>query len=142
LFRSVDGGVTFIAVTAAVPRNGVMRASYAAEGDLWLATPSGLLHSADSGVTFAQIAGPTAAYDVAFGKSASNAQYPTIFAYGKVAGADGVYRSIDMGTTWTAVTDAEHQFGYINVIAADPNVFGRVYLGTSGRGIIYADPAP
>jgi hypothetical protein len=142
LFRSVDGGVTFIAVTASVPKNGVMRASYAAEGDLWLATPSGLLHSADSGATFAQIAGPTAAYDVAFGKSASNAQYPTIFAYGKVAGADGVYRSIDMGTTWTAVTDAEHQFGYINVIAADPNVFGRVYLGTSGRGIIYADPAP
>jgi hypothetical protein len=142
LYRSVDGALTFSAVATGLPANALLRASYAAEGDLWLATSSGLLHSTDSGTTFTHVAGPTESFDVAFGKSAPNAAYPTIFAYGKIAGVDGVYRSIDKGTTWTAVTDANHQYGYLDVIAADANVFGRVYLGTSGRGIVYADPAP
>ncbi len=139
LFVSTDGGATFSAAASILPAAGVFRASYAAEGDLWIAAPSGLLHSTDSGTTFIQVIGPTAAYDVAFGKPASGAAYPAIFAYGNIAGVDGVYRSTDAGATWTPVTDAEHQFGSINVIAADPNVFGRVYLGTSGRGILYAD---
>jgi len=40
------------------------------------------------------------------------------------------------------VTDPTHQYGDINVIAADPKVFGRIYLGTSGRGVIYGDSLP
>jgi len=141
LFISADKGATFTAAYSLLSTSGVLRASYAAEGDLWLAAPSGLFHSIDSGATFIQVGGPAQAFDVAFGKPANGATYPTVFVYGKIAGVDGVYRSVDLGATWTPVTDAEHQFGSINVIAADPNVFGRVYLGTSGRGIIYADPA-
>jgi hypothetical protein len=138
---SVDGAATFSAAASGLPTSGILRCSFAAEGDVWLASPTGLLRSTNSGATFTQVPGPAAAYDVAFGKTATNATYPTIFLYGNISGADGVYRSVDSGSTWTPVTDAQHQFGYINVIAADPNVFGRVYLGTGGRGIIYADPA-
>jgi hypothetical protein len=142
VFTSVDGGVTFTAAAANLPINGTFRASYAAEGDLWLATPTGLLHSTNSGASFQQISGPTAAYDVAFGCASTLSSYPTIFVYGNIAGVDGVYRSVNGGSQWTPVTDSQHQYGYLDVIAADPNIFGQVYLGTSGRGIIYADPNP
>src|SRR5262249_42531779 len=48
----------------------------------------------------------------------------------------------DVGTTWTLLNDVNHQWGgLIDSMAADPNVFGRVYLGTNGRGIIVGNPA-
>jgi hypothetical protein len=40
------------------------------------------------------------------------------------------------------VNDDQHQYGWISVISGDPRVFGRVYFGANGRGIIYGDPAP
>jgi xyloglucan-specific exo-beta-1,4-glucanase len=32
--------------------------------------------------------------------------------------------------------------GRFRVIAGDPRVFGRVYVGTDGRGVFYGEPAP
>jgi photosystem II stability/assembly factor-like uncharacterized protein len=142
LYRSVDGGASFMAADTALPATGLLRASFAAEGDLWLASTSGLFHSTDSGTTFLSVAGISEGYDIAFGKAASGSAYPAIYLNGRIGGVPGVFVSTDGAKTWSPVTDAGHQYGYINVIAADPNIFGRVYLGTSGRGIIYTDPGP
>jgi xyloglucan-specific exo-beta-1,4-glucanase len=51
-------------------------------------------------------------------------------------------RSDDAAASWSHINDAEHEYGRrFRVIAGDPRVFGRVYLGTDGRGILYGEPA-
>jgi hypothetical protein len=55
-------------------------------------------------------------------------------------GVSGVYRSEDQGATWQRIDDLQHQFGYINYLTGDPRLYGRVYLGSGGRGILYGDP--
>jgi hypothetical protein len=38
------------------------------------------------------------------------------------------------------INDDKHQFGTANSVEGDPRVFGRMYLGTSGRGIVVGEP--
>ena len=41
------------------------------------------------------------------------------------------------------INDDAHQYGYSGqAVTGDPRVYGRVYMGSNGRGILYADPAP
>jgi photosystem II stability/assembly factor-like uncharacterized protein len=61
---------------------------------------------------------------------------------GTVGSVYGFFRSDDAGTTWTRINDDNHQYGAINVIIGDPRIYGRVYLGTNGYGILYGDIAP
>jgi len=53
-----------------------------------------------------------------------------------------VFRSDDGGNTWTALADPQHQYGNITLVSGDPRVYGRVYLGVNGRGVIYGDINP
>ena len=59
-----------------------------------------------------------------------------------VEGVRGVYRSDDFGGTWTRINDDQHQWGLILQGAGDPRIYGRVYVGTHGRGVVYGDPRP
>ncbi|GID92294.1 cellulose binding domain-containing protein [Amorphoplanes digitatis] len=141
-YRSTDGGVTFTASAAAMPSTG--RVNFHAvpgkAGDVWLAGETGLLHSTDSGATFAAVAGVTAGINVAFGKAAPGAAYPAVFLVGTAGGVAGVFRSDDGGASWVRINDDAHQYGNAgDALAGDPRVYGRVYLGTNGRGILYAD---
>jgi hypothetical protein len=76
---------------------------------------------------------------VGFGKNASGADHPAIFVTATLDGVHGIYRSDDIGVTWVRLTDPLHQFGSTGKLTGDPRVFGRLYLCTGGRGIVYGE---
>jgi xyloglucan-specific exo-beta-1,4-glucanase len=110
-------------------------------GDVWVSTDAGLFHSTDSGSTFTAISGITQAWAIALGAPAKTGGYPAVFAAANIGGAVGYFRSDDTGANWVKINDASHGFGSAssNVLTADPRIYGRVYIGTNGRGIFYGD---
>jgi xyloglucan-specific exo-beta-1,4-glucanase len=122
------------------------KAVYGREGDIWLTsdtdTGGGLYHSTDSGASFTKIAGVDRADNVSFGKAAPNQTYPAIYIIGKVDGVRGVFRSNDAAATWVRINDDQHQYGnFGDALSGDPRIYGRIYVGTNGRGIIWGDSA-
>ena len=145
VYASADGGEKFSVTAAQLPRgNGRLRAVPGREGDLWLtAGEGGLFHSTNGGIGFTKIEGAERADALGFGKAAPGQTYPALYATGTINGVAGVFRSDDAGMIWARINDDQHQYGWIGqTITGDPRFYGRVYLGTNGRGILYADPAP
>jgi hypothetical protein len=103
---------------------------------------NGLHRSTDGGATFTKITSCWASHTLAFGKAAAGAEYPALYMVGSTDTITAVYRSDDGAKTWVRVNDDRHQWGWIGAtIAADPRVYGRVYIATNGRGIQYGEPA-
>ena len=45
------------------------------------------------------------------------------------------------GRRWVRVNDDEHQYAWTgSAITGDPRVYGRVYVSTNGRGVVYGEP--
>ncbi|MFS0774008.1 WD40/YVTN/BNR-like repeat-containing protein [Sphingomonas sp. 1P08PE] len=104
-------------------------------GKLWLRVGPALFRSTDAGRTFLTVNGQLTVDLFGIGKD------DMIFAVGTLGGVRGIYRSTDLGRKWFRINDEAHQWGLrFRVIASDPRVAGRVYLGTDGRGLFYGDP--
>ena len=118
-------------------------ATPALEGDLWLAAYDGLYHAA-AGKAFERLAGVEQIHAFGFGKAAPRAKnkepIATLYLVGTVQGQRGFFRSIDAGQSWLRINDDQHQWGLVLQISGDPKKFGRVYVGTHGRGTFYGDP--
>ena len=164
LFRSMDAAATFTAAhfnlqnaapastaSRGDPRGGQDRL-YAAPGrtaDLWLAAFDGLYHAPSLTVanptaiiSFARLPGVTEIHAFGFGKAAPGRAYSALYLAGTIRGQPGIFRSIDEARTWVRINDDQHQWGLILQIAGDPRIFGRVYVGTHGRGVLYGEPSP
>ncbi|WP_097867273.1 sialidase family protein [Streptomyces sp. rh34] len=143
--RSVDGGRTFTAAATGLPAGDSqfrLAVTPGRSGHLWLSAKwNGLYRSVDGGATFTKVDSCWASYTLGFGKAAAGADHPTIFQVGATDQITAVLRSDDEGASWTRVNDDAHQWGWIGeTITGDPRIHGRVYLGTNGRGVQYADP--
>lgn len=154
-FVSVDGAESFAIVSsrglpaligedrptwreAAFP----LKATPEHEGDLWFVSRAGLYNSRDGGQQFERIDGGLAVEMLDFGRAPPGATYPALFAIGTREDVRGVFRSDDRGASWLRVNDGEHEYGRrFRAIAGDPRVFGRVYVATDGRGVVYGEPA-
>ncbi|APE21786.1 MULTISPECIES: cellulose binding domain-containing protein [Streptomyces] len=148
-YASADGGATFTARATGLPAKGNVRfkAVPGRKGDIWLSGGApdaayGLWHSTDGGATFTRVAGVEQADTVGFGKAAPGAAYPALYSSARIGGVRGVFRSTDAGASWVRINDDAHQWGWTGgAITGDPRVFGRVYVSTNGRGIVYGDTA-
>jgi hypothetical protein len=111
--------------------------------DVWLVCRRGLYHSVDGGHSFTERRGDLVVTALAFGKARADGDYPTLFAIGTRGDLKAIWRSDDAGASWLRINDAAHEYGRrFRVISADQRVFGRVYVGTDGRGVLYGEPSP
>lgn len=154
-FRSRDGGRTFDRVTgnglpadlsASAPRNRESPVSLLAEpgraGHLWLRVGDRLWRSTDGGAYFSPASTGIAVDIFTLGRAAPGARDPALFVWGTVNDVRGLYRSTDGGGRWVRVNDDAHRWGHrIRVLAGDPRNFGRIYVGTDGRGVMAGEPA-
>jgi len=76
---------------------------------------------------------------IGFGKPAEGSTIKTFFTSGTIKGEYGFYRSQDEGVSWKRINDDNHQYGDIRSITGDPRVFGRIYVATGTKGLVYGD---
>lgn len=116
-------------------------ATFGREGDLWFVGQAGLYHSADGGRHFVRCSEDLQVEILSLGCPAPDGDYPSLYAVGRKGDLRAIWRSDDKGRTWIRINDDQHQYGTrFRCLAADPRIFGRVYVGTDGRGIIYGQP--
>ena len=144
-YISTDGGVSFSTTAGSLgsstsPSRVVVHPSQS--GDVWVSTDKGIFHTTDFGATFTAISGVSQAWAMALGAPATSGGYPAVYAAANI-GSDGYFRSDDAGASWVQINDAAHGFGSTSgtCMAADLTVYGRVYIGSGGRGIFYGDIA-
>jgi hypothetical protein len=109
------------------------------EGVVWIGLEGhGLYTSQDKGATFVKIDGVDSARLFSFGKPVPGTALPSAFLYGRLKGdtSEAIYRSDDQGLHWTRITAPEQPVGcQPAILRGDRQVFGRVYVGTRGRGV-------
>jgi len=141
-YLSTDGGKTFAtkSTLGASTSPAKVIVNPTVSGDVWVSTDTGLFHSTNFGSTFATIPGITEAWAIALGAPKTATSYPAIFAAANIGGV-GYFRSDDAGVNWVQINDVAHGFGSAasNSISGDPRIYGRVYVGTNGRGIFFGD---
>lgn len=162
LFESTDGAASFQAGDLVLPgvppvrgpagahnttprgddRGGQDRlyAAPGTEADLWLAAYDGLYRGPD-GRRLQRLPGVERIHAFGFGRAEREGGYPALYLAGTVGGVPGIHRSTDAAGSWVRINDAAHQWGLVLQVSGDPKTFGRVYVGTHGRGIVYGDPA-
>jgi hypothetical protein len=148
-YVSTDRGATFTATAAAgLPADGGVRfrAVPGKAGHVWLAGGStsgayGLWFSDDAGASFRKLRNVDEADTSGFGKAAPGHRYPALYTSARIRGERGIFRSVDAGRRWERINDDDHQWAWTGqTITGDPRVYGRVYVATNGRGVVYGEP--
>lgn len=74
------------------------------------------------------------------GKNAPESTYKTLYVNGIIDGTYGFYRSLDEGKTWQRINNDNQMYGDIRSITGDSREFGRFYLATGSRGVLWGQP--
>jgi len=151
VFKTTDGGVSWEKYSEALSSyafNGKITAVPEHEGHLLFSRGPeqsvdfihGLRLSEDGGQTWTEFTNTTEVLNVAVGKAAPEAEYPTIFIQGRVGGEFGYFMSTDKGESWESL--GQYPLGIYDVakvLEADMNIYGRLFVGFGGNGFVYHD---
>jgi xyloglucan-specific exo-beta-1,4-glucanase len=142
-YRSTDTGATFTTVSSAfgsqVTAVKDIAAHPAVAGEVWVSTNAGLFRSTNYGLSFAQVGASSISKteQLAFGKGEGSAW--NVYVFGAGAAGNKLYASSDNGASWVDIQGSQG-FGSVaaNRVVGSGNVAGQVYVGTNGRGVMYA----
>ncbi|MDP4099078.1 hypothetical protein OIN60_20330 [Paenibacillus sp. P96] len=145
-FRSDDKGATWTHI-ATLPSQATswhaVQTAPGIKGEVWVSlNDQGIYRSSNSGLNFSKLSSVEQAFLFCFGKNAPGRTNPAVFVYGKVSGFkdEGIFRSDDMGATWVKISvDYPFPGNDPNAMTGDRRVYGRVYIGTNGTGILYGE---
>jgi hypothetical protein len=75
------------------------------------------------------------------GKAAPGQDRPALYFWGVMNGREGLYASFDWCATRPVLVTSHPSamLAYVSWLSADPDVFGRVYVGTSCAGVTQVD---
>ncbi|MCM1124782.1 MAG: endoglucanase, partial [Eubacterium sp.] len=82
-------------------------------------------------------------YRVGLGLGSPDGDYyrdkKALYCSAKLDGVYGFYRSLDEGEHFDRINTDKQMYGEINSIDGDCRVFGRFYLATGSRGLLYGE---
>jgi photosystem II stability/assembly factor-like uncharacterized protein len=149
LLETTDGGRSWEVLSTDLPRfgfNGQLEQNWIDPDTLWFAQgeqqndPDGIYRSLDRGLSFSEVGEFSDAIDVSLGAAMSSNDPLSIYVLGTLSDQEGIYRSVDDGLSWEFL--GQFPLGLLDqplVLTADPDEFGRVYVGTSGTGFYYGE---
>ncbi len=152
-YYSTDGGANWQKSAAGKFPEWIVRPAIVSNptqtGDVWMSfarnpedvKTNKLYRSTDSGKTFNTISTVDSCEFITFGKGDSE-QKPYIYIFGRVGGAkkDTMYKSVDMGKNWIAISDPNTLlFPGLTYLEGDMRSPNLVYAALSGRGIMVGE---
>jgi len=144
IYRSTNGGVSFSYIQdhpryiSSADSFGLVT-QLGMQGEFW-AYSSGdpLYRYYDFGVNRDTISTVTSSILFSFGAAKPGNSNYSMYLFGKITGfsdMDRMWRSDDMGLTWLSMTDTVFPLGFSpNVLYGDWDEYGKIYVGSSGRG--------
>lgn len=146
LYTTTNGGGAWSKMnTTAIPgKNSYLfvAARPGTNGEVWISLDkNGLYRSTNSGTTFTKISALSTSQAFCWGAPAPSSGIPAVYSYGTLSGVEGMYRSTDLGVSWDRIDISSQTFpAGVKALAGDRQVFGRVYVGTGGMGVLYGEP--
>ncbi len=119
---------------------------YDTEGRLYLAVEHAglyrLQYQSESGEFTLECLTGTGEYArcVGLGVAPSAGKSKVLYMVGRLAGSYGFYRSLDEGVGFERINTELQMYGDIRAICGDRRKYGRFFLATGSRGLLYGEP--